>query len=227
MSREEVLARIRRSLAPARAADIQRRAKAEERLVPVRHRIPARGKGTAAELRHRFIEEAARNKIEVVALPHAEMIPQVVAAHLSRLGVPLRVRIGADAMLASLAWSKVPVLETATGPAQPDDTAAVSHAVAGVAESGTLVLASGAANPTSLALLPETHIVALSGSSIVGCYEDALDALRAGLGPRNMPRSLNLISGPSCTGDIGGRIVLGAHGPRRLAVMLIDAPSVQ
>jgi L-lactate dehydrogenase complex protein LldG len=38
-----------------------------------------------------------------------------------------------------------------------------------------------------------------------------------------MPRSLNLISGPSRTGDIGGRIVLGAHGPRRLCIVIVGS----
>ncbi len=36
-----------------------------------------------------------------------------------------------------------------------------------------------------------------------------------------MPRTLNLVTGASRTGDIGGRIVMGAHGPRRLAVFLL------
>ena len=36
-----------------------------------------------------------------------------------------------------------------------------------------------------------------------------------------MPRTLNLVTGASRTGDIGGRIVMGAHGPRRVAVFLL------
>jgi L-lactate dehydrogenase complex protein LldG len=82
------------------------------------------------------------------------------------------------------------------------------------------LLASGPDNPASLAFLPETHIIALSEKQIVGSYEEAFDLVRAELGRRRMPRALNLVSGASRTGDIGGRIVLGAHGPRRLAVII-------
>jgi L-lactate dehydrogenase complex protein LldG len=81
------------------------------------------------------------------------------------------------------------------------------------------VLASGAENPVTLAFVPDTHIVVMRASAIVGAYEQAcaLVAGERGL----LPRTLNLISGPSRTGDIGGRIVMGAHGPRRLAVILV------
>jgi L-lactate dehydrogenase complex protein LldG len=40
-----------------------------------------------------------------------------------------------------------------------------------------------------------------------------------------LPRTVNLITGPSRTGDIEQRIQLGAHGPRRLHIVLVeDAP---
>jgi L-lactate dehydrogenase complex protein LldG len=99
----------------------------------------------------------------------------------------------------------------------------LSHAFGGVAETGTLVMASGAANPVTLNYMPETHIVVLNANDIVGPYEAAFDRVRAALGPGTMPRTLNLISGPSRTGDIGGRLVMGAHGPRRLCVVIVGA----
>jgi L-lactate dehydrogenase complex protein LldG len=89
-----------------------------------------------------------------------------------------------------------------------------------VAETGTLVLASSAANPASLAFLPEFHLVAVPRDGIVASFEDAFARLRARAGPDRFPRAVNLVSGPSRTGDIGGRIVKGAHGPRRLAVLV-------
>ena len=91
--------------------------------------------------------------------------------------------------------------------------------MAGIAETETLVLASGAENPTSLAFLVETHVIAVARDAIVGCYEDAFDRLRATERGRGMLRAVNLISGASRTGD-GGRIVMGAHGPRRLLVII-------
>jgi L-lactate dehydrogenase complex protein LldG len=108
------------------------------------------------------------------------------------------------------------------GPAEAADAAGLSRAVAAIAETGTLVVVTGADNPATLTLLPETHLVVLPKEAIVGSLEEALARVRAA-GP--LPRSLMLISGPSRTGDIGGRLVLGAHGPRRLAVFLLSPPS--
>jgi L-lactate dehydrogenase complex protein LldG len=61
--------------------------------------------------------------------------------------------------------------------------------------------------------------VVLQAATIVAAFEDAHALLLAGAGA--LPRTLNLVSGASRTGDIGGRIVMGAHGPRRLAVFLV------
>jgi L-lactate dehydrogenase complex protein LldG len=146
-------------------------------------------------------------------------IPGAVAAYLSAQGLPARVRCGNDAYLKALAWQEIPRLAVETGAAHADDTAGLSHAIAGVAETGTLVLASGPENPVTLAFVPDTHIVVVRASTIVGAYEQACALVVVGRGM--LPRTLNLVSGPSRTGDIGGRIVMGAHGPRRLAVILV------
>ncbi len=120
---------------------------------------------------------------------------------------------------AALPWTDA--LARDTGAALAGDTAGLSRALAGVAETGTLVLASGPLNPTTLALLPETHLVVLRRAAIVGGYEDAMALVAAELGSADLPHTLNLVSGASRTGDIGGRIVMGAHGPSRLAVILV------
>jgi L-lactate dehydrogenase complex protein LldG len=57
------------------------------------------------------------------------------------------------------------------------------------------------------------------GDQVVAAYEDGWERLRAGDG---MPRTINFITGPSRTGDIEQRIELGAHGPRRLHIILVD-----
>ncbi len=69
--------------------------------------------------------------------------------------------------------------------------------------------------------MPETSIVVVEESDLVATYEDAWQCIRARFGDRAMPRTVNLISGPSRTGDIGGQIVMGAHGPRRMCVILV------
>jgi L-lactate dehydrogenase complex protein LldG len=84
-------------------------------------------------------------------------------------------------------------------------------------------LISGPDNPTTLNFLPETHIVVLPKSAVTGSYEDVWDRLRQHVGEGVMPRTVNLVTGPSRTGDIEQTIELGAHGPRRLHIILLDA----
>jgi len=83
------------------------------------------------------------------------------------------------------------------------------------------VLIPGAEMPTATALLPDTHIVVLRAADVVATMEDAFARVRAA--KSRMPRAINLISGPSRTGDIEQTIVLGAHGPYRVHVLLLDA----
>jgi L-lactate dehydrogenase complex protein LldG len=52
-------------------------------------------------------------------------------------------------------------------------------------------------------------------------YEEAWDSLRAHAGADGLPRTVNFISGPSRTADIEQRLIMGAHGPKRLHVILV------
>ena len=88
-----------------------------------------------------------------------------------------------------------------------------------IAETGTLMLCSGADTPASVSLLPETHIAIVPVERIVQVMEDAWDLARAELG--QLPRAVNFISGPSRTADIEQTIVLGAHGPYRVHLLLV------
>ena len=130
-------------------------------------------------------------------------------------------RAGGDPYLAGLPWQSEPALERLPGPAAASDEVGLSHAEAAIAETGTLVLASGPDNPVTLDFLPETHIVVVKDRDLVGGYEGAWEKIRARYGRRRMPRTVNFVSGPSRTADIGGELVMGAHGPRRLCVILV------
>ena len=90
-----------------------------------------------------------------------------------------------------------------------------------LAGTGTLLLASGPDHPTTLNFLPETHVVMLRASQIAGPYEDIWDKVRATFGS-DLPRTLNFVTGPSRSADIEQTLQLGAHGPRRLHIVIVD-----
>ena len=107
----------------------------------------------------------------------------------------------------------------------PSDYVSVTPAFAGIAETGTLMVHSGATTPYTLNFLPETHIAVLGAEKIVGAYEDAWARLRTKLkaaGETTLPRTVCLITGPSRTGDIEKKILLGMHGPPRLNIILVE-----
>ncbi len=92
------------------------------------------------------------------------------------------------------------------------DRASLTPAFAGIAETGTLLLYSRPESPTSLNFLPDTHLVLLRREDLVGVYEEGWDRLRAVCGER-LPRSVNLITGPSRSADIEQKLQLGGPWP--------------
>ncbi len=109
-------------------------------------------------------------------------------------------------------------IEVETRPAQGDDLIGITGVFCGIAETGTLMLLSGAPTPATVSLLPETHIALLPVARIVARMEDGWDLLRQEHG--KMPRAVNFVSGPSRTADIEQTVTLGAHGPYRVLIVL-------
>lgn len=100
-----------------------------------------------------------------------------------------------------------------------EDLVGITGSFCAVAETGSLMLLSGSDTFVSASLLPETHVAIVSASRIVAGMEDAFAMARAECG--ELPRTANFISGPSRTGDIEQTIVLGAHGPYRVHVIIV------
>ncbi len=226
MSREATFARIRAGLGAKPATDEGRRAAVERRLaahpanlVPQRALTPPAGR--AAQLAGYLRGQGAT----VLEIEDPAAIPSAIAAYLRACNLPARLRHGADPFLAALPWHAAPGLERQRGAAEADDEVGLSRAMAAASETGTLLLASGPDNPVTLAFLPATHLVILAETDIAASYEEAFAAVRARLGARTMPRTLNFISGPSRTADIGGKLVVGAHGPQRLCVIIVKSAS--
>jgi L-lactate dehydrogenase complex protein LldG len=218
-AREAMLARIRTKV--SKGPEEARRAAVDERLtMHPRNLIPARGQGNEAHRIAVFIEmmETVGGSVEV--LDDINDVPQSVAAYLRNANLPAHVRRGADPVIAKLPWHRGGTLEVVEGRAEDTDRASLTRAFAGVAESGTIIQVSGADNPTTLNFLPEVHIVVLEASSIFASYEEAWTRLRAAFGEGHMPRTVNMISGPSRTGDIEQTIVRPAHGPKNMHVII-------
>ncbi|MDP3895338.1 MAG: lactate utilization protein [Mesorhizobium sp.] len=221
--REAILAKVRASL-KAQPEDGPRLAAVERRMAkPPRGVIPARGQLSPEGRVELFASLAEKFATTVARVRDPADVPEAVAAYLRSRNLPSAIRLGADKRLAGMPWQGQRAMEVRTGPSDGNDEAGVSHAFAAVAETGTLVLVSGRDNPSTVNFLPEHHIVVLNAGDVDGDLETALAKVRKSFGRGKMPRTVNLITGPSRSGDIEQKIILGAHGPRALHVILVGA----
>ncbi|MCA3559608.1 MAG: lactate utilization protein [Aestuariivirga sp.] len=219
-AREAILGRVRARI--PRGPEGSRREAVERRIAGrPRNLIPERGQG-GIEHRIRVFTEmmlAVGGTVEIV--DDVNEVPHAVSVYLRDGNLPAQVRRGADPVLAKLPWHRGGTLEVTEGPAADADRASITRAFAGIAESGTIVQISGADNPTTLNFLPEAHIVVLESAALFASYEEAWTKLRALMGEGNMPRTVNMISGPSRTADIEQTIVRPAHGPKNMHVIIV------
>jgi len=221
-ARSQILAKLRRSLRRD-ALPADRQAALERRLAePQPGPIPARGQLTPPERVALFVKMAEEAACTVARVAGPKVVPAAVADYLARANLPAKLRVAPDTMVADLPWSTRPLLEITTGRSDGHDEVSLTPALAGIAETGTLMLTSGAETPTTLNFLPETHIVMLPAGQVVGALEQAWAELRRRHGSGTMPRTVNLITGPSRSADIEQTLQMGAHGPRRLHIILVD-----
>jgi len=222
-SRSQILAGIATAL--GRTPDDARRAAARARIAGhARNLVPARAQVDAEAQVRLFVQMALEVSATVARVPSLDAVPDAVAEYLAGHNLPAELRLAPDPALDPIPWQRRPTLTLSRGRARDADAVSLTGAFAGIAETGTLMLVSGAERPTTLNFLPDTHIVVLTAAQIVGTYEDAWDRLRAQSAAfeGGLPRTVNLITGPSRTGDIEQTIQLGAHGPRRLHIVLVE-----
>lgn len=225
MSKQAMLTAIRRGLKrgplPADQAAMLRERMAKH----PRHLIPARSRLPHAEQVDLFVRNVEREFGSVTRVADREAVPGAVADFLAGQNLPGLLVVAPHSDLRAIPWSVRPLLEIREGRAEATDAVSVQHAFAGIAETGTLMLPSSPSRPVTLNLLADTAIVVLRASAIVGAYEEAWDKLRAEIGA--MPRNVMLVTGPSRSADIEQTLELGAHGPRRLHVVLVEDTGVQ
>ncbi|WP_353642395.1 lactate utilization protein [Mesorhizobium sp. WSM2239] len=222
-SRDAILNKVRQSLGHPSSDEMRRKIVADRLNKAPQGVIPARGQLPAADRVELFCAMAEKLFATVQRIPKPEHVPAAVAEYLRGKNLPASVRMGGDPRLATMPWRKQRALEVKQGPSDGDDAAGVSHAAGGIAETGTLVMLSGAGNPTTINFLPEHHIVVIDAADIDGDLETAIAKVRKTFGKGKMPRTLNLVSGPSRSGDIEQKLILGAHGPRALHILVVGA----
>ena len=235
-ARDDIIGGIRRALGRGPLPDETQAALAERVAAHRRNLVPARAAALDRAARiDLFVAMAEEVQTTVARVAATDDVPGEVARYLAAENLPAELVMAPDPALDAIPWNARPLLEIRRGRAEAGDAVSLTPCLAAVAETGTLMLTSGADTPTTLNFLPDTHIVVLRAGQIVASYEDGWDLVRAKFQdkPGAMPRTVNLITGPSRTGDIEQRIQLGAHGPRRLHIVLVgeaersaDGPAV-
>ena len=213
-ARANILGRIRN----AQGRGASRPSRAESEAVETYLKAHPRGPlpEVAGDLVARFRERAESMQSTTEEVDREAQVPAAVAAYLNANRLP---RSGCVwPALAHLDWRGAG-LDLAARAADGDDGVGVTGAFAAIAETGTLVVASGPDTPASASLLPETHVAVVRAGRIVARMEEAWDLARQAFG--QLPRAVNFISGPSRTGDIEQQLVLGAHGPYRVHIVIV------
>ena len=187
--------------------------------------IPKRGDLSHDQRIDLFCQEATRVNATITKLLRFDDIPAAISDYLRTHQLPANVKIAPHKDLITLDWEVNTSLMIQQGRGAGDDGVSVSMAFGGVAETGTLVMTSGSETPTSLNFLPLDHIVVLRADEIAGNYEAIWERIRDDQAKRGvegtLPRTVNWITGPSRTADIEQTLLLGAHGPQRLHIIVI------
>lgn len=189
--------------------------------------VPARAAVSGEAAVAGFITRAEAASTTVARVDDWSGVPAAIADYLRRYNLPMTLRLAPHPDFRALDWiGTAPALDISEGAARAGDAVSVNRPVAAVAETATLLCHSAPVSATTLNFLPDTSIMVLHADEVLGSYEQAWAVLRQRLGfdhdqPQQWPRTVNWISGPSRTADIEQTIQLGAHGPRRLHVVLV------
>ncbi|HEV7455391.1 MAG TPA: LUD domain-containing protein [Roseococcus sp.] len=226
MSKDAILTAIRRGLRRGPLPADQQAMLGGRLATHPRHLIPARSRVARPEQVALFLRNVEKEFGTVRRLADAAEIPAAIAEYLAAQNLPQRIAMAPHPELQGLDWASRPMLQVEARRGDAQDSVSLQHGFAGIAETGTLMLPSSPARPTTLNLLPDTEMVFLRTSRIVGAYEEAWDLLRAENQDARtggfMPRNVMFVTGPSRSADIEQTLELGAHGPRRLHILLLD-----
>jgi L-lactate dehydrogenase complex protein LldG len=220
MTKQAILTAIRRGLKRGAVSQDQAAMLRARMAQHPRHLVPARSRLPHADQVDLFVRNLEREFGTVTRVPDPAGVPGAVADYLAAQNLPGQLVMAPHPALQAIPWSMRPLLEIREGRAEATDAVSLQHGFAGIAETGTLMLPSSSERPVTLNLLADTAIVVLLEAAITGSYEDGWDRLRAEV--KAMPRNVMFVTGPSRSADIEQTLELGAHGPRRLHVVLVE-----
>ena len=226
MSRDAILGAIRRGLRRGPLPEDQAMALRARMDAHPRHLIPARSRIPRPEQIALFLRNIEKEFGTFTRVADLAGVPASIADYLAANNLPTDFAMAPHPELEAIPWATRPLLTQRPGRAESTDLVSLQHGYAAIAETGTLMLPAGPERPTTLNLLSDTFMVVLRASRVVGAYEEAWDLLRAESHDQRsggfMPRNVMLVTGPSRSADIESTLELGAHGPRRLHVLLVD-----
>ncbi len=219
-SRDAILGRVRAALRKT-GSDDAARAEAQAYLA-ARRQGPR--PAMPADLVARFVQRATDMSSTVERIASPAEIPAAVARYIDALDLPPP--LAEQKSRAGVCWEEFANLDwrgaglsIEARPTAGHDRLGITGSFCAIAETGTLVFTTGSATPTATALLPDTHVAVVRAARVVSGMEEAFALVRDEHG--GMPRAMNMMSGPSRTGDIEQTIVLGAHGPFRVHILLL------
>jgi L-lactate dehydrogenase complex protein LldG len=241
VTRAKFLARVRGEASRARplfaAAPAERPGRAVERLEVLRNELRERWSATLDRFRLEFervggvfhrVASLDQVPDTVASLARAQGLRRLVAWHRDALG---------DDLCGALVARGLEALSMPAAPPDATERARLREAVAAaelgltsadlaVAETGSLVLVSGAGRPRSTSLLPGCHVALFDREALVESLTQVglvLEAWHAGRAPATRGGAISVITGPSRTADIELTLTRGVHGPRDVHAVFVEA----
>ena len=218
-AREAVLGRVRSAL--GKTGDRTAAAAAARAYVEAHAQGPR--PATPGDLVERFMKRATDMESTVERIATLAQLPTAVARYVDALD--LDPSLAEQKSRRGVCWPEFEDLdwEAAGLEIEPrathgQDRLGITGTFCAIAETGTLVVTTAVASPTATMLLPDTHVAVVRPDRVVAGMEDAFALIRAQRA--SMPRGVHFVSGPSRTGDIEQTIVVGAHGPFRVHIVL-------
>ena len=219
-ARDAILGRVRKAL--DQTGD-QTKARADAESYVAAHGHGPRPRMPSDLLGH-FMQRATDMESTVARIADRRELPLAVARYLDALELPPL--LAAQKSHAGVCWPEFADLDWSVAglaiearPTVGNDRLGITGCFCAIAETGTLVVLPGAESPAATTLLPDTHVAILRADRVVAGMEEAFALIRSERG--RVPRAINLISGPSRTGDIEQTVVVGAHGPYRVHIVVI------